>query len=134
MASLERIFSSYHKSLETTGAYPPLLGAQGQNGHASQPAKESPQTLVWVLYYLAQHYDRLGQAAQAHELLGVALGHTPTLIELHTLQSKLRRHAGDLEGRAQRQRCHILCRAIVNLPFGLVEFACEDFFVRDSVA
>ncbi len=43
------------KSLENTGFLPPL------RNHDSGPQPPGPQAKLWALYYLAQHYDKLGQ-------------------------------------------------------------------------
>ncbi len=43
------------KSLENSGFLPPL------RNHDSGPQPPGPQAKLWALYYLAQHYDKLGQ-------------------------------------------------------------------------
>jgi len=59
--------------------------------------KESPTSLLWTYYFLAQHYDHKKDYAKALELVNTAIDHTPTLIELFTLKGKIYKHAGDPE-------------------------------------
>lgn len=50
---------------------------------------EPPTTYLWTQYYLAQHYDKLGDTTLAFEYVNQALEHTPTLIELHVVKAKI---------------------------------------------
>lgn len=59
--------------------------------------QESPTSLLWTYYFLAQHYDHKQDYAKALELINAAIDHTPTLIELFTLKGKIYKHAGDPE-------------------------------------
>ncbi|XP_052228174.1 N-alpha-acetyltransferase 15, NatA auxiliary subunit-like isoform X2 [Dreissena polymorpha] len=59
--------------------------------------REPPTALLWVYYYLAQHYDHLGEEQQAFNYIDLALQHTPLLIELYVLKAKLYKHAGDID-------------------------------------
>ncbi len=52
----------YLKALEDTGAFPALPGEQ----YAPTP---QPQAREWVLFYLAQHHDKLGETGTAKMLL-----------------------------------------------------------------
>jgi hypothetical protein len=56
---------------------------------SGSPEIESPTTVLWVYYFLAQHYDRLGQWTKAHMYVDRAIQHTPTLIELITTKAKI---------------------------------------------
>lgn len=60
----------------------------------------NPQAVVWVLYFLAQHYDYTGQPELALERISEALSHTPTVSELHLIHSKILKHVGDFPGAA----------------------------------
>lgn len=51
--------------------------------------EEPPTTLLWVQYYLAQHYDRIGQPSIALEYINTAIESTPTLIELFLVKAKI---------------------------------------------
>uniref|UniRef100_A0A915D8S6 N-alpha-acetyltransferase 16, NatA auxiliary subunit n=1 Tax=Ditylenchus dipsaci TaxID=166011 RepID=A0A915D8S6_9BILA len=57
---------------------------------------ECPTTVLWVYYYLAQHFDRLKNYTKAHKFIDVALKHTPTLIELYMVKAKIFKHSGDM--------------------------------------
>lgn len=59
---------------------------------------EPPCTLLWVLHYLAQHYDRLGRRELALETIEAALAHTPTAIECYLVKARILKHCGDLKG------------------------------------
>lgn len=58
---------------------------------------ETKTLVLWVYYYLAQHYDMLGQYEKALEYIRIAIEHTPTLIELLLLKAKVHKHMGDPE-------------------------------------
>ncbi|VDK28693.1 unnamed protein product, partial [Anisakis simplex] len=66
-----------------------------KTGHLMNPLPESPTTVLWLYYLLAQHYDRLGSIQQAHMYIDRAIQHTPTLIELFMVKAKIFKHAGD---------------------------------------
>lgn len=50
---------------------------------------EPVSALLWLLYYLGQHYDFLQQHDRALETVNEAIEHTPTLIELFLLKAKI---------------------------------------------
>lgn len=51
--------------------------------------QESPTSLLWTYYYLAQHFDHLRQAEKAMEYINTALEHTVTLIELFMVKARI---------------------------------------------
>ncbi|CAH2002073.1 unnamed protein product [Acanthoscelides obtectus] len=57
--------------------------------------KEPVSALLWVYYYLAQHYDYLKQTEKALSYIDAAIEHTPTLIELFIAKGRIYKHAGD---------------------------------------
>uniref|UniRef100_A0A8B9SAK6 N(alpha)-acetyltransferase 16, NatA auxiliary subunit n=1 Tax=Apteryx owenii TaxID=8824 RepID=A0A8B9SAK6_APTOW len=67
-----------------------------QNGE-----KEPPTTLLWVRYFLAQHFDKLGQCSLALDYINAAIASTPTLIELFYLKAKIYKHVGNLKEAAK---------------------------------
>ncbi|KAL4002715.1 NMDA receptor-regulated protein 1 family protein [Acanthocheilonema viteae] len=72
----------------------------GENGYKkgsldNNPLPESPTTVLWLYYLLAQHYDKLGSVQQALVYIDRAIQHTPTLIELYMIKAKIHKHAGD---------------------------------------
>uniref|UniRef100_A0A3Q4HUQ5 N-alpha-acetyltransferase 15, NatA auxiliary subunit n=1 Tax=Neolamprologus brichardi TaxID=32507 RepID=A0A3Q4HUQ5_NEOBR len=63
--------------------------------------EEPPTTLLWVQYFLAQHYDMIGQQTLALEYINAAIESTPTLIELFLIKAKIYKHAGNIKEAAQ---------------------------------
>ncbi|KAM8939478.1 N-alpha-acetyltransferase 15, NatA auxiliary subunit [Pelodytes ibericus] len=63
--------------------------------------EEPPTTLLWVQYYLAQHYDKIGQPTIALEYINAAIDSTPTLIELFLVKAKIYKHAGNIKEAAR---------------------------------
>ncbi len=55
-------------SLRSNGSLPPLQDDSSSSSSSSEQ-QPAPQALVWVLFYLAQHYDRLGRMADALRLV-----------------------------------------------------------------
>ena len=51
--------------------------------------EEPPTTLLWVQYFLAQHYNMVGQQTLALEYINAAIESTPTLIELFVIKAKI---------------------------------------------
>ena len=51
--------------------------------------EEPPTTLLWVQYFLAQHFDHVGQQALALDYINTAIESTPTLIELFLIKAKI---------------------------------------------
>lgn len=58
---------------------------------------EDTTCILWVNYFLAQHYDFLGDYETALAFVNEALDHTPTLIELYVVKAKIYKHAGNIE-------------------------------------
>lgn len=86
LAAAESLAESYADSLRSSSAFPAAAGAStsgstnssvnaeergggeaGTSGRGDEA--ESPQTLVWVLYFLARHYDRLVSWAASTQVL-----------------------------------------------------------------
>jgi hypothetical protein len=51
--------------------------------------KEPASALLWAYYYLAQHFDYLGETEKALSYIDAAIDHTPTLIELFITKGKI---------------------------------------------
>lgn len=51
--------------------------------------KEPASALLWAFYYLAQHYDFLGDTERAVSYIDAAIDHTPTLIELFVTKGRI---------------------------------------------
>ncbi|XP_047209635.1 N-alpha-acetyltransferase 15, NatA auxiliary subunit a [Girardinichthys multiradiatus] len=63
--------------------------------------EEPPTTLLWVQYFLAQHFDFIGQPCLALEYINTAIDSTPTLIELFLVKAKIYKHAGNIKEAAR---------------------------------
>lgn len=60
-----------------------------------QKEKEPPTTLLWVYYYLAQHFDYLNETDKALGYINTAIDYTPTLVELYMVKGNIYKHAGN---------------------------------------
>ncbi|KAH7565150.1 hypothetical protein JRO89_XS09G0146100 [Xanthoceras sorbifolium] len=102
---LEQLILELEHSIRTTGRYP------------GREEKEPPSTLMWTLFFLAQHYDRRGQYEVALSKIDEAIVHTPTVIDLYSVKSRILKHAGDLAAAAalaDEARCMDLADRYVN--------------------
>ncbi|XP_061082124.1 N-alpha-acetyltransferase 16, NatA auxiliary subunit-like [Conger conger] len=88
---IHELVSGYELSLRTCGLFSPNESAE----------KEPPTTLLWVRYFLSQHFDRLDKKALALEAIDAAIETTPTLIELFYVKAKIYKHAGNLQEAAR---------------------------------
>lgn len=127
--ALQALFEGYAAALRKTGSMPALSngaalassssskaangpsgssssnGPSAANGSSSSSAAPAggdgeDNPLTWVLHYLSQHYDRMGDTARALEASEAALGLAPKVIELLLARSNVLKHAGDSVGAA----------------------------------
>ncbi|KAM9677756.1 N-alpha-acetyltransferase 15, NatA auxiliary subunit isoform 3-T3 [Trichechus inunguis] len=82
VAIIEELVVGYETSLKSCRLFNP-----NDDGK-----EEPPTTLLWVQYYLAQHYDKIGQPSIALEYINTAIESTPTLIELFLVKAKIYKH------------------------------------------
>ncbi|MBA0774737.1 hypothetical protein Gotri_009928, partial [Gossypium trilobum] len=61
----------------------------GDRRYPDRTEKEPPSTLLWILFFLAQHYDRRGQYDIALSKIDEAIQHTPTVIDLYSVKVAL---------------------------------------------
>ncbi|KAF8103376.1 hypothetical protein N665_0188s0313 [Sinapis alba] len=102
---LEQLLTEMENSIRTTGSYP------------GSDVKEPPSTLLWTLFFLAQHYDKRGQYDVALGKIDEAIAHTPTVIDLYSVKSRIMKHAGDLTAAAalaDEARCMDLADRYIN--------------------
>ncbi|CAH1422579.1 unnamed protein product [Lactuca virosa] len=102
---LEKLLLDIEESIKTTGGYP------------GRSEKEPPSTLMWTMFYLAQHYDRRGLYDIALAKIDEAMQHTPTVIDLYSVKSKILKHGGDFTAAAalaDEARCMDLADRYVN--------------------
>ncbi|XP_054829729.1 N-alpha-acetyltransferase 16, NatA auxiliary subunit [Eublepharis macularius] len=86
VSTIQELVTGYEASLKTCDLFSPY-----DNGE-----REPPTTLLWVRYFLAQHFDKLGQFSVALDYINSAVASTPTLIELFYLKAKIYKHVGNL--------------------------------------
>jgi len=87
--SIENILLGYVKKIEENGYN--KLSLDGSN------MIECPTTVLWIYYYLAQHFDHLENYQRAHKFIDEALNHTPTLIELYMMKAKILKHEKEFD-------------------------------------
>ncbi|GLG97471.1 NMDA receptor-regulated protein 1 [Gryllus bimaculatus] len=85
---IQRLLLQYVDALKKIGKF-------SEEDPKSSP-KEPASALLWAYYFLAQHYDFLGQTKQALSYIEAAIDHTPTLIELFVAKGRIYKHAGDV--------------------------------------
>ena len=51
--------------------------------------EEPPTALLWVWFFLSQHYDMIGDSKLSLEYINKAIDHTPTHIELYMMKSTI---------------------------------------------
>ncbi|KAJ4835421.1 N-alpha-acetyltransferase 15, NatA auxiliary subunit [Turnera subulata] len=102
---LEQLVLELENSIRSSGRYP------------GREEKEPPSTLMWILFFLAQHYDRRRQYDLALSKIDEAIEHTPTVIDLYSVKSRILKHAGDLAAAAalaDEARCMDLADRYIN--------------------
>ncbi|RKP26093.1 NMDA receptor-regulated protein 1-domain-containing protein, partial [Syncephalis pseudoplumigaleata] len=91
---------------------------------------ESPTTYLWVLFYLAQHFDKLNQQERALKLIDEAIAHTPTLVELYMVKARIVKHLGQPQLAAQ-----IMVQARqLDLQDRFVNSKCTKYLLRNEQA
>ncbi|TPX36047.1 hypothetical protein SeLEV6574_g08124 [Synchytrium endobioticum] len=90
---IEDVVIGYQASLKSCGHFEPDNNS-GVNGDCDRE-KEPVTAYLWVLYYLAQHFDYRGETARALDVINEAIEHTPTLVELYMVKARIYKHAGD---------------------------------------
>uniref|UniRef100_A0A2K5YBG7 N-alpha-acetyltransferase 16, NatA auxiliary subunit n=1 Tax=Mandrillus leucophaeus TaxID=9568 RepID=A0A2K5YBG7_MANLE len=88
---IQELVTNYEASLKTCDFFSPYEDGE----------KEPPTTLLWVQYFLAQHFDKLGQYSLALDYINAAIASTPTLIELFYMKAKIYKHIGNLREAAK---------------------------------
>ncbi|XP_014710326.1 N-alpha-acetyltransferase 16, NatA auxiliary subunit isoform X5 [Equus asinus] len=88
---IQELVTNYEASLKMCDFFSPYEKGE----------KEPPTTLLWVQYFLAQHFDKLGQYSLALDYINAAIASTPTLIELFYMKAKIYKHIGNLKEAAK---------------------------------
>ncbi|KAK1265524.1 hypothetical protein QJS04_geneDACA024242 [Acorus gramineus] len=77
---LEKVILDLENSIRSTGGFPGRMSLRN--------------------FITLQHYDRRGQCDIALAKINVAIEHTPTVIDLYSVKSRILKHAGDLPAAA----------------------------------
>uniref|UniRef100_A0A672MRQ6 N-alpha-acetyltransferase 15, NatA auxiliary subunit-like n=1 Tax=Sinocyclocheilus grahami TaxID=75366 RepID=A0A672MRQ6_SINGR len=91
VAIIDELVVGYEKSLRACKMF-----NQNDDGKT-----EPPTTLLWVQYFLAQHFNHIGKQTLALEYINTAIESTPTLIELFLIKAKIYKHAGNIREAAR---------------------------------
>jgi N-alpha-acetyltransferase 15/16, NatA auxiliary subunit len=85
-STLESLVLGYASALESHSVF----STDDLNGDSDDTTlREPPSAFLWVLYYLAQHFDYLGETSRALEYINKAIDHTPTLVELLMTKARI---------------------------------------------
>jgi tetratricopeptide (TPR) repeat protein len=87
LKQIEQLMLSYVENLIECGRF-------SKNDDANKEA-EPPTTLLWVYYYLAQHFDFINEHQKALDFINKSIEHTPTLVELYMIKGKINKHLGN---------------------------------------
>lgn len=92
MVSIKDLYTSPEKAQiveELVLGYKQNLKSHQQFGPKPEKEQEPPTAYLWVLYFLAQHFDHKRETTKALEFIDEALTHTPTLVELLMTKAKI---------------------------------------------
>ncbi|KAJ3064506.1 hypothetical protein HDU98_012091 [Podochytrium sp. JEL0797] len=95
LSTIQTLLLSYVENLTAHSAFSAPIPAAADEDEIQ--VVEPPSAILWVYYYLAQHYDFLGDRSKALEYIELAIQHTPTLVELFMTKAKILKHAGDIQ-------------------------------------
>ena len=91
VTAIEGLMLQYVDALKEIGKF----SCSEMNNGPREPAS----ALLWVFYYLAQHYDYLQNTEKALSFIDAAIEHTPTLIELYVTKGRIYKVSGDANWR-----------------------------------
>ncbi|KAJ1549120.1 hypothetical protein HK405_009547 [Cladochytrium tenue] len=94
MEAVESLVTGYESSLRANSSFE---ANASESTDGDLPDLEPPSALLWVLYYLAQHFDYRKDYARAFKYIEEAIKHTPTIVELYMTKAKIFKHVGDLQ-------------------------------------
>ncbi|KAJ1567919.1 N-alpha-acetyltransferase 16, NatA auxiliary subunit, partial [Cladochytrium tenue] len=94
MEAVESLVTGYESLLRANSSFE---ANASESTDGDLPDLEPPSALLWVLYYLAQHFDYRKDYARAFKYIEEAIKHTPTIVELYMTKAKIFKHVGDLQ-------------------------------------
>eukprot|EP01128_Nolandella_sp_AFSM9_P005705 TRINITY_DN2819_c0_g1_i1.p1 TRINITY_DN2819_c0_g1~~TRINITY_DN2819_c0_g1_i1.p1 ORF type:complete len:863 (-),score=225.22 TRINITY_DN2819_c0_g1_i1:41-2581(-) len=63
---------------------------------AEETLEEPPTSIIWIYYFLAQHYNYLHRASKALSYLEKCLKHTPTCLDFHVMKARVYKDNGNV--------------------------------------
>lgn len=97
VATIEKTLLDYLRSLEEAEKYYDAKKYSIDEDADKAHPFESPVVTMWTTFFLAQHYDNIGNSETALSFIDRAIKHTPTIIDLYIAKGRIYKHAGDLE-------------------------------------
>lgn len=97
-ALLGKVFESYEQNTEAARGKATTLEVDLER---LEKLRKAPGSLLWVKFYLAQHYDRLGDFDKALQFIDSAIAYTPTVVECYQIRGRIFKHAGALQKAAE---------------------------------
>ena len=96
IAAIEALLLDYADNLKAHGSFEAPVAAAGNDTEKEEgeEGEEAITCLLWVYYFLAQHFDALKEFSLALHFANAALLHTPTLIDVFVIKAKIFKHAG----------------------------------------
>ncbi|KAI9324644.1 NMDA receptor-regulated protein 1-domain-containing protein [Zopfochytrium polystomum] len=122
LAVIESLVHGYEASLKKSQTFEPI------EADAESVELEPPSALLWVLYFLAQHYDFCGNQAKALTYIDEAIAHTPTLVELQMIKAKILKHVGDPQSAME---CMDAARKL-DLQDRFINSKCTKYMLRND--
>eukprot|EP01117_Protostelium_nocturnum_P006668 TRINITY_DN2400_c0_g1_i1.p1 TRINITY_DN2400_c0_g1~~TRINITY_DN2400_c0_g1_i1.p1 ORF type:complete len:856 (-),score=378.74 TRINITY_DN2400_c0_g1_i1:75-2642(-) len=87
---VENLFRDYESNLSKSGKF-----------LESDSEKENPDAVMWVKFFLAQHYNFTGDYSVALSLVDEVIKHTPTLVEAYLVKASILKNGGNAETAAE---------------------------------
>ncbi|KAJ1957071.1 hypothetical protein EC988_001019 [Linderina pennispora] len=83
--ALEDLFEKYHGAISSSKRFD------------DSTADEPESALVWILFYLSQHFDYHTDYERALSYIEMAISKSPETVELFMVKAKILKHAGDMQ-------------------------------------
>lgn len=94
---------------------------------AEETEEQDPTVLLWLYYFMSQHFLFTNQADQALVYVNKAIEHTPTVCDLYLLKAKIYQYMGNREQAAKlADEARQLDTADRNLNFQSVKYFLKD--------
>jgi peptide alpha-N-acetyltransferase len=110
--------NGFYNNLQTNGTF---FGEE-------QDEKEPPTAFLWTVFFIAHYYDYFSQTEKALEFVNIAIGHSPTAVELYMIKARIYKHAGDhISAMAQMEEARS-----IDLQDRFVNSKCTKYMLRND--